>query len=224
MGWPRSIKEIESASAGQRAVILALLAVGSAVLSTYLSRDPWSLSVVFKGKPTLPGVYFGLVLSVATFWWATKNPFKILTVLFVTVIAWLVAQEVGERAYSFIDSTIQQSTAGVSPIEHQSTRIFPLHVNYSFAVSGVVAGFVGAFVTVFGVSLACKDFRNFRDWAATILVGTVAGSLLEMAIGKGTPPLPNSLSIHIGSLLPLYLVWQSCVAASIGYGLRSGNR
>jgi hypothetical protein len=39
--------------------------------------------------------------------------------------------------------------------------------------------------------------------------------LLEFAV----LPTEGRLPIHVGSYLPLYLVWQTTIAASIGYGL-----
>jgi hypothetical protein len=82
--------------------------------------------------------------------------------------------------------------------------------NYLFALSGMVGGLVGASITVYGVSLAQQQFRNVQDWIRTIAIGGIAGVFLELE------------SQH--SLLPLFLVWQPSVAASIGYGLRAGEK
>jgi hypothetical protein len=81
---------------------------------------------------------------------------------------------------------------------------------YPDALSGMVGGLVGASITVYGVSLAQQQFRNVQDWIRTIAIGGIAGVFLELE--------------HLHSLLPLFLVWQPSVAASIGYGLRAGEK
>jgi hypothetical protein len=193
-------KVLGKASAWQRAVVLSLLAVISAFLSTYAPEDPWNISVV-GGKSLLPGVYFGLVMSIGVLWWVTRSRFEIFTVFFVTVIAWFVAQGTAEKVFHFLVPTLDTPT------------------NFGFAISGGVGGVVGASLTAYGVSLVCRQFRNITYWSRTILIGGFAGVFLEMA--EKNVVSWHSLPIHVGSLLPLFLVWQLSVAASVGYGLGS---
>ncbi len=79
----------------------------------------------------------------------------------------------------------------------------------------MVAGLVGSAIVVAAISAVMPAFRTSGAWARTILFGTVAGSLLEL-INDGLAP---ALPIHIGSALPLFLVWQVSVAASVGHAL-----
>jgi hypothetical protein len=48
-----------------------------------------------------------------------------------------------------------------------------------FASLASVAGFVGSAITVFGVSLGDRDFRDANSWFRTIAIGALAGLLLH---------------------------------------------
>jgi hypothetical protein len=199
------------ASARQRAVVLSLLAIISALLSTYTKLDPWNISIVWE-KPLLPGVYFGLVMSFGVLVWVTSSKFEIFTVFIVTVVAWLLAQETAQRVHESLIEFIGPREA-VAPANGD----IYYGSNFVMAISGGVGGLVGAAVTVYGVSLAHTQFRNVHNWCKSILIGGVAGVLLELAAPATLSE--HSLPIHFGSFLPLFLVWQLSVAASIGYGL-----
>ena len=97
-------------------------------------------------------------------------------------------------------------------------HIFPT-INFMFAVSGVLGGLVGSTILTFGLSLVCKEFGAFENWARVVMPGTVLGILLELLAkdDKG--------ALHLGTLLPLFLGWQMTVAAVIGYCIvpRSGD-
>jgi hypothetical protein len=60
-----------------------------------------------------------------------------------------------------------------------------------------------------------RGFRASGGWARTILFGTVGGLFLEFDDG----PLEHGLPVHTGSIVPLFLVWQSIVAALVAYSL-----
>jgi hypothetical protein len=198
-------------SARQRAVVLSLLAIISALLSTYAELDPWNISIVW-GKPILPGVYFGLVMSFGVLCWVTSSKFEIFTVFIVTVVAWLLAQETAQRVHDSLIEFIGPREA-VAPTNGDISAYS--EPNFVMAFSGGVGGLVGAAVTVYGVSLAHTQFRNIHNWCRSILIGGFAGVLLELA----APVSEHSSPIHFGSFLPLFLVWQLSVAASVGYGL-----
>lgn len=188
----------------QRAGILSLLAVPSAFLSHYVARDPWDVFFI-GGRSLLPGVYFALVLSIGALAWATKSKFEVLTVFLLTVLAWFLAVEATLSVHTFL----KEATGPLGPPLDPSSLTYP-EKNYLLALSGMVGGLVGASITVYGVSLAQQQFRNVQDWIRTIAIGGIAGVFLELE------------SQH--SLLPLFLVWQPSVAASIGYGLRAGEK
>ena len=94
-------------------------------------------------------------------------------------------------------------------------RTLPRHINYVLALCGAFGGLVGSAILALAVSAISREFRSFESWARLTMCGTAAGVLLEFAV----LPTEGRLPIHVGSYLPLYLVWQATVAASIGYGL-----
>jgi hypothetical protein len=87
------------------------------------------------------------------------------------------------------------------------------------AVCGVLGGLVGSTILTFSLSLVCKEFGAFENWAHIVMPGTALGVLLELGAKDGKLP------VHIGSILPLFLAWQVTVAAVIGYCIvpRSGD-
>jgi hypothetical protein len=84
-------------------------------------------------------------------------------------------------------------------------------MKYVVALCGALGGLVGSFVTGAGIAFVSKEFYTRGNWARTTLIGMVTGTLLEFA-----NPV---MSIHVDRILPLFLVWQFSIAASIGYGL-----
>jgi hypothetical protein len=196
-------EKVANISPVKRAFVLALVAVLSALLSTYASWN-WK-SLLVNGTPVQPGLYFGLVLSFGVFCWITRRKPDLFTVLAVTTVGWILAHQTAYHMYEFIDG---------------SGRL-PPQVPYVLAMCGATGGLVGSFVTGAGISLVSKGFYGGGNWARTILIGTLTGTLLESAVDAGTAP--RSLPVHVGSFLPLFLVWQCSVAASIGYGLTARN-
>jgi len=164
----------------------------------------------FFDAPVLPGIYFGIVICCGVYLWATRNPFELFVVLACILLAWISAFRTTELIHQTIMNALTEAAdkPGFSP---------PLP-HYALALCGIAGGLVGSLITAFGVSIACKKFRTFENWARTITVGTVAGVLLEL-LGEPASLAKTALPIHIGSLLPLFLVWQMAVAASIGYGI-----
>ena len=84
-------------------------------------------------------------------------------------------------------------------------------INFTLAVCGVLGGLVGSTTLTFALSLVCKEFGAFENWARIVMPGTALGVLLEL-VAKD-----DKLPVHIGSILPLFLAWQVTVAAVIGY-------
>jgi hypothetical protein len=85
----------------------------------------------------------------------------------------------------------------------------------AFETAAQVHRFVGSSITAIGVSLAAREFPNTKAWSRTVMIGTVAGILLECLSNENRDQIP----FHVDSLLPLFLIWQPAVAASIAYGL-----
>ena len=170
----------------------------------------WVQPLVFLNTPLLPGIYFGMVLGLAIWFWVSRSALKILTVLLSTVIAWLAAKITAEYAFGAIQQMLKEIAA--------PDKIFPT-INFMFAVCGVLGGLVGSTILTFGLSLVCKEFGAFENWARVVMPGTVLGILLELL------EQDDKFALHLGTLLPLFLGWQMTVAAIIGYCIvpRSGD-
>jgi hypothetical protein len=209
-------EKVESISPVRRALVLALLVVFSALLGTYASPNFGILLV--NGTPILPGIYFGLVLSIGVFCWTTRRKSELFTVLVITTVAWILAFQTAFHIHELIHGELGRIQKQVA-LDGGSLVTGPLQVNYVFALCGAFGGLVGSFVTGAGISFVSKEFYARGNWARTILVGMVTGTFLEFLQSPVTSP--TGLPIHVGSALPLLLVWQTSVAASIGYGLHA---
>jgi len=131
----------------------------------------------------------------------SRRIFAIAAILFSTVLAWLAAGITAEYALTSILKMLDEIAGGkaLPPI------IFVL------AVCGVLGGLVGSTTLTFALSLVCKEFGAFENWARIVMPGTALGVLLELLAKDDKFP------VHIGSTLPLFLAWQVTVAAIIGY-------
>jgi hypothetical protein len=120
-----------------------------------------------------------------------------------TVLAWFAADFTAQYAFASIQKMLDEIAA--------PGKIFPTTINFTFAVCGVLGGLVGSTTLTFALSLVCKEFGAFENWARIVMPGTALGVLLEL-LAKD-----DKLPVHIGSTLPLFLAWQVTVAAVIGY-------
>jgi len=157
-----------------------------------------------------------MVLGLAIWFWVSRSAWKIITVLLSTVIAWLAANFTAEYAFVAIRQMLEEIAApGKLPMIN-----LPPMINFTLAVCGVLGGLVGSTILTFGLSLVCKEFGAFENWARIVMPGTALGVLLELIAKDDKGPLDN------GSTLPLFLAWQVTVAAVIGYCIvpRSGDR
>jgi hypothetical protein len=203
---------LSNASASNRAIILAALAIVSAILSNFAWHDGilWTPRLAVWGIPLLPGVFFGTVLALGIWLWVSQRIFAIAAILLSTVLAWLAAEITAEYAFASIQKMLEEIAA--------PGKIFTT-INFTLAVCGVLGGLVGSTTLTFGLSLVCKEFGAFENWARVVMPGTALGFLLELA------EKDDKLVLHVGSLLPLFLSWQMTVAAIIGYCIvpRSGD-
>jgi hypothetical protein len=139
-----------------------------------------------------------MVLGLAIWFWVSRSAWKILTVLLSTVIAWVAANFTAVHAFGAIQQMLEEIAApGKLPM------IIPTMINFMFAVCGVLGGLVGSTILTFGLSLVCKEFGAFENWARIVMPGTALGVLLVGAKDD--------------NILPLFLAWQVTVAAVIGY-------
>ena len=184
----------------RRVILLAALSVVSALLTQFAGIDPWKfLQVTWLhgsdlAAPILPGIYFGAVLAVGLYAWKRKNLFVVSTTLVSTAIAWILAWESAFRVISHLNDFRKSAT---EPLAGADMPPFAF-----FLFAGIVGGFVGGFLTLIGISSATPDFRTINNWSRTLLVASLAGTLLAFNTNWS----------------PLFIVWQTSVAASIAFG------
>jgi hypothetical protein len=200
---PGIISRLQSASARERALVVGTLAVVSALLCNFI---PTPAFLIIGNTPLLPALWFGLVLCIGTALWALPRSVDLAIVMLSSFAAWFGAVETAAGLHLSIERQVKAAL----PAGASAPSLAYLDVG-----CGMIAGLVGSAIVVAVIWAVIKAFRTSGAWARTILFGTVAGSLLEFINEGLTPALP----IHIGSALPLYLVWQVSVAASIGYAL-----
>jgi hypothetical protein len=195
---------LSNASASNRAIILAALAIVSAILSNFAWHDGilWTPRLALRDIPLLPGVFFGIVLALAIWLWVSRRIFAMVVILLSTVLAWFAAGITAQYALTSIHKMLEEIAA--------PGKIVPT-INFTLAVCGVLGGLVGSTTLTFALSLVCKEFGAFENWARIVMPGTALGVLLEL-VAKD-----DKLPVHIGSILPLFLAWQVTVAAVIGY-------
>jgi hypothetical protein len=119
-----------------------------------------------------------------------------------TVLAWFAAVKTGR----YVDSMINQMVHEIAPADTLFVRI-----NYTNAVCGVLGGLVGSSIVALSFAVMCKEFRAIQNWASIVIPGTALGFLLECAGSD------NKILLHKGSLLPLFVAWQMCLAGVIAY-------
>lgn len=194
---------LSNASASNRAIILAALAIVSAMLSNFSFNDKILSQLAVWNTPLLPALFFGTVLALAIWLWASRRIFVMAGILLSTVLAWLAAEQTAVYAFTSISKMLDEiATPG---------KILPTTINFEAAVCGVLGGLVGSTTLTFALSLVCKEFGAFENWARIVMPGTALGVLLELSVKD------DKLPVHIGSILPLFLAWQVTVAAVVGY-------
>jgi hypothetical protein len=183
------------------AIVLALCATLSALLSNLAPGWQWSVPTIVSDEtvPPLPGLFFGVVVCAAVALFEGLRPIKLLLALLGVVLAWLCAWNAAMEVYRYLGSLFSGSSVLGETAGHDA-HIMP--------VAGFLGGLIGSSCTVATVALASPRFRAPADWIRTIAIGSVAGILLECQTTFGT-------------MLPLFIIWQPAVAASIAFGLAS---
>jgi hypothetical protein len=199
---PAIAARLQTGSAGERAMVLGLLAVISALLSNFIPALDF---LTIRHTPLLPALWFGLVLCIGVALWASRRSFDLVVIFLASFAGWFAAVETAVALHLNLERQVQAALPSAP-----TPSLAWLDVG-----CGMIAGLIGSAIVVAAVSAVIPAFRSSGAWARTVLFGTVAGSLLEL-INDGLAP---ALPIHIGSALPLFLVWQVSVAASIGYAL-----
>lgn len=198
------VQRLKSATAYERALYLAILAIGSALLSWRVPEP----DIVFLDKtPMLPALWFGLVLCAGVALWSSRSPLALVVVLVASGAAWFAAFEITFHVQgTILDQIVAQSGASAPNF---ATPV----ADYLYGLCGMLGGLVGSSVLVVIVSTVVSAMRSVPSWTRTILIGTIAGLFLEFLASR----VEGGLFIHTGSVLPLLLVWQTSVAASLAY-------
>jgi hypothetical protein len=205
-------------SPARRARILATFAIASALLSTFAGVDT---NARLAGWPFLPGIYFGAALASGVYLWVTKSPLRLLAIVIGVIVAWYL----GFQTAIGVNLSLREL---MKPYQDQNAL-------WITAFTGVCGGFVGAFMTAATIALICKDFRAVANWVRTSAVGAAAGVMLIFFSEASRWPAPTIHEyLYLVPLftpapehfyfLPLFIVWQPAVAATIGYGLVQRKR
>ena len=220
-----------------RAILaFALLGAITGLLTYLVYRYPFKPLMFSFGitpdkfdRPTtpLPGMIFGCLVAVATYWYGTRDRLLLLVTLGFTVVAWILAFESTVVTYDQLHqfqkpASTSRDAEPASTDSEKGTDSEPdkplilvkedLHIPYLAGMSGIVGGLVGGFVTVFGVSISNRRFRRLESWATTIAVATLLGVLLEAA-----------RFLESFGLVILFVVWQAAVIALIASRLAYGD-
>ena len=198
------LQRLKSASAHERALTLAALAIVSALLSW---NGPEPNFLLFHNTPMLPAVWFGLVLCAGVALWSSRSPLTLVVVLVASYVAWFAAVETTVQIHGSIED--QLTAQAGAPVPNFNVPV----VNYLSALCGMLGGLIGSGVLVLIASTVLSSLRTVPAWTRTMLIGAIAGLFLEFLEGRAE----GGLFIHIGSLLPMFLVWQMSVAASMAY-------
>jgi hypothetical protein len=194
------LKVLTHAPPRGRATVLAVAALISAILSDFGMYGELANIPRIWGAPPLPGLFFGLVLAAATWLWASPNVVKSAHTFLFTLLAWILAV----KASDYVRNVILREVAHAQSFWWDTP-------NYINDISGVLGGLVGGSIVALSFAIICKEFRVVQNWASIVMPATVLGVLLECADSN------DKLPIHIDSFLPLFLAWQTCVAAVIAY-------
>jgi tetratricopeptide (TPR) repeat protein len=201
-----TLLNLAGATIKTQTIIFVILATASALLSNYWYNLFGPFTYPFLTVPPLPGMFFGIVMGLAVHSLAARNIFESLAVAISIALVWVVAVNFAQLSIYPIDKALDF-------LEGPPTGTYR---NFELALHGACGGFLGSLLTAFTIAISCKKFREFNKIVRTVIIGTLAGVLLECA----GPPIAQQ-PIHTGTTLPLFLVWQAAIAASIVLGLGS---
>ncbi len=186
------------------------LAIASALISAHTVPHFY-----YFGAPLVPGISFGIVLGVLIFI-VSRNWFESFVVFVLTLAAWICAYQAGASVDQYIRAAIKAMTG--KPEEGSFGLSLPA---FSLALCGAVGGVVGGALVALAVSAVRPEFRTFAHWARLILIGTAAGTLLECVAPVWG--FRKEYWFHVSSFIPMFLVWQTSIAACIAHGIATGN-
>src|SRR5207253_135805 len=144
------------------ASILAVMAVVSGILGTYVDGPAY-------GDPPHPGVYavltgawFGLVVGFGVWQWGNRTPIAVATAFAATWVGW-------------------QAAVNVALQFEEPWPAAALPDGLRMCVSGVAAGAVGAFATWFGAALSTARVRHSLVAVGVPAIGGLFGLFLPLS-------------------------------------------
>jgi hypothetical protein len=194
-------------SSPRAAFVIAGLGAASGVLSYLLFTQFY----LFGGFAA-PGLCFGIALITAGRHLQIQSKFELGMLLVLSIVGWMLAQEAAQSIYDLYP--------GPSGIILDDSQPIPVvwYYPYRLAISGFFAGLVWSLFIAMAVSIADKTFRNFFDWARIVLIGAVAGLILQFSTTTILwPPVSGP------GFFATMVVWQAAVAACIGYAVAGSH-
>jgi hypothetical protein len=150
-----------------------------------------------EGVPLHAGIAFGAGLATMLWLWVRRNIGKCLLAMTLTIVGWLLAVNTANDVISaFVSSELFGTAEGAKTNREVVGWIF----------AGLVAGAIGAGLTVFGTGIAARAVRRAGAWIPIVVTGALFGPLLY-------PASASQLMVL------LFVPWQAAVAAAIAYAL-----
>jgi hypothetical protein len=162
--------------------------------------NPVSKLFMLDGSAVHPGLFYGSAIALILGWLGERRIWALVLTVIVVSIAWSAAVNAAIKVYDIKDlRTLYDANASRSAGSDATAAVKLL--------TGFVAGIVGAFVMVAGLAISIPPLRKGAAWAATTLVGGVAGLLIYPFLAGWN---------ETAALILLFAVWQASVGASIG--------
>jgi hypothetical protein len=193
-------------TAWRAALIFGGLGLASGALSTQISElfatDLW--------PSPLTGVAFGIAVCLALYL-SVRPKWLLLAIAFLAVqLTWRAAietaisvEEAMRRSSPLNVSQVLDSVMAQAPELNNSGTLAQAkpfsRLDRNMLLPGLIAGAVGAIGTWLGAAFCAARLRRPAAFALTVATGSIAGLLLAV------------------DLFALFLVWQTAVAASIGF-------
>ncbi len=169
-------------------VRLAALGVASGLLGSFLPGPSFGEANNFGLYMILTGVWFALVVGIAVWHWGDRPPRAVVVAAAATWIAWELA----------VNVAMQLDQRWLDPLDLSETA--------SLAVSGIIAGALGAVATWAGVAGVEPALRERAQAVTFAVIGAFFGILLAASINLDYP-------------IVLFVPWQVAIAYGLGAAL-----
>jgi hypothetical protein len=150
-----------------------------------------------EGVPLHAGIAFGGGLAAMLWLWIRRNLGKCLLAMALTIVGWLLAVN---TANDVISALVGSELFGTAEGAKTNREVV------GWILAGLVAGAIGAGLTVFGTGIAARAVRRAGAWIPIVVTGALFGLLLYPASAWEM-------------MMLLFVPWQAAVAAAIAYAL-----